>query len=144
MLITRRYLVDKVVSAPYVEKHAALEQNFIREVSKLVPGANGVTIDNYTVKNMRLINEYNGNVQDMYREFIVKSGIAPALNGSEVEKPTFDNFFTWDIVCSIHSKRLFIEARSATEELFPIKREYSFLKELDEARFLVLSGRREM
>lgn len=143
-LIVKRYLVDKVVSAPYIEKQAQMEQDFIRDVGKLVPGMNGVTIDNYTIKNMRLINEYNAKVQDMYRDFIIRSGIAPGLNANEVEKPTFDNFFLWDIVCSIHSKRLFIEARSATENEFPVKREFSFLQELDESRFLILSGRKEM
>ena len=131
-LIVKRYLVDKVVSAPYIEQQQKMEQDFIHEVGKLVPGINGVTI------------EYNGKVQDMYRDFIVRSGIAPGLNANETERPSFDNFFLWDIVCSIHSKRLFIEARSATENDFPVKRDFSFLQELDESRFLILSGRKEM
>lgn len=143
-LIVRRYLVDKVVSAPYIEKQMAMEQEFVGEVAKLVPGTNGVTIDNYSIKNMRLINDYNTKVQDLFHDFVVRSGIAPGLSSSETEKPSFDNFFLWDIICSVHSKRLFIEARAATENDFPIKRDFSFLQELDESRFLILSGRREM
>lgn len=143
-LIRKLYLVKKEASAPWIARHEELERDFARRISALTPGVNGVTIDNYAARNMDIIQSHNASVQELCRGFVIENGISDTLSGNESGKPAFESMFTWDIICSIHSKRMFIEACSSTQDMFPIRKSYPFLTEIDESRYMMLSGRKEM
>lgn len=140
-LIVKRYLVTSPVADPCVETQKRLEKRFLEQARNLKPGSDGVTFENYLEKNMALINAHNAMVQKEYCRFAKDLGIAPALSSTDLNV-TFDNLFEWDVTFSMHSDRLFLEARSISEDTFPIKRDLPFLRELDEEKFYILSGQR--
>lgn len=143
-LVVRRYIVKSPMSDMCIAGHQKLEEEFLREVAQLRPGEKGVSLQDYAERQMAIIHAHNARVQELFLGFVRDAGIAPALSSQDLDRPSFENFFGWDITLSVHSKRLFMEVRSATEAKFPIRGTPSFLREIDEKQFFMLSGQEEM
>lgn len=143
-MIIKRYLVLAPISDACISEQKRLEEEFLEKISALKPGIDDITVSNYAEKNFEIINEHNEKVQKTYENFVKERGIAEGLSSQVTTAPTFDNFFQWDIVFSVHGSRLFMEVRAVNEAKFPIKGIPAFLRELDEKKFLFLSGRTDM
>lgn len=132
MLISRTYLVARELAGECIMALEEIESNFARKIQGLVPGKNGITVQNFMQRQANLIKEYNEKQDELFTGFVRKHHIAEALNSNQTDEITFDNFFGWDISFFVHSSLLFMEVKAANEGQFPVPHPAPpFLRELD-------------